>query len=126
MDNFVPKAFGKSSWPVTLIVCLLILGAFVAVVGFSGAMIYAVSEMEKGSLGPMQWLLALGILLAGLSVGSGMWALSWVVRIMQGRRLFQQHMLIQASHAEPQRPTKPAWSVPSPKVATPIEQEQAQ
>jgi hypothetical protein len=126
MDNFVPKAFGKSSWPVTLIVCLLILGAFVAVVGFSGATIYVIIAMENESLGAMQWLWALGILLAGLSVGAGMWGLSWVVRIMYELRLFQQHMLVQASHAEPQRPTKPAWSVPSPKVATPIEQEQAQ
>lgn len=126
MENFVPKAFGKSSWPVTLIVCLLILGALVAVVGFSGATIYVIAAMENGALGPMQWLWALGILLAGLSAGAGMWALSWVVRIMYELRLFQQHMLVQASHAEPVRPSKPAWSQPSPKVATPIEQEQAQ
>jgi hypothetical protein len=126
MENFMPKAFGKSSWPVTLIVCLLILGALVAVVGFSGATIYVVIAMGGGPLGPMQWLCALGILLAGLSLGAGMWALSWVVRIMYELRLFQQHVLVQASHAEPVRPTKPAWSQPSPKVATPIEQEQAQ
>jgi tetratricopeptide (TPR) repeat protein len=98
----------------------------VAVVGFSGATIYVILAMENGALGPMQWLWALGILLAGLSVGAGMWALSWLVRIMYELRLFQQHMLVQASHAEPPRPAKPAWSVPSPRVATPIEQEQAQ
>jgi hypothetical protein len=105
--------------PAGLVLCLTILSILTAGIGATGCLVTLASAAIGRDLTPQQALIALMYLSVGLSLGCGMWALSWIVRSQFEAAIAQRRMLSPQVGPEPTRIVLPPAAVQPRPVAAP-------